>query len=701
MIKRGACFLAGILLLSAPSASADAVPQTVEQQLAGFLDYPFATGLVAAKNGERLAWVEARRGVRNIWIADAGGGAPRQLTFRTQDDGQDVGQLTWSDDGRILAWCRGCVERNGWASAAPANPASFLEAPRSEIWASVTGGVPVMVGEGEQPSLSSLGQLAWLKDGQVWTGDPRGGSAPTPLFRDRGKVDSLSWSPDGKRLAFVSHRAGYSFVGVYAPSRPALLWIAPSTENDFAPTWSPDGERVAFARRGAIEDPLAADPQEKPRPFSLWVGSATDGTARRVWASPATLPGSYPQLPDGLFLMWAKGDRLTFRAELDGWPHLYSLPVSGGVPMLLTPGKFMVEHVAMTADRAGLLFDANRGSDAADIDRRHVFRVPVDQPVVEALSSGAGLEWTPVPLKEGIAYLGATVASPPAPVLASLDGRSSRAIGAPTAYRLPRSVTPKAVTFTADDGQVVHGQLFEAKGDGHRRPGLVFLHGGPRRQMLVGWSSIEVYSFFYALNQYLATHGYSVLSVNYRLGIGYGRDFQHAAHAGSAGNAEYQDVLAGARYLQSRPSVDPERIGIFGGSYGGYLTAQALARDSGLFKAGVDFYGVHDWSAYGAPTPPSGWDQGGFADKRKLAYDSSPVAAIKGWTSPVLLIHGDDDRHVPFSQTVDLARRLDAQGTPVEVMVLPNEVHGFLRYDNVLSTDAATVTFFDQKLGRR
>src|SRR6202789_752124 len=104
------------------------------------------------------------------------------------------------------------------------------------------------------------------------------------------------------------------------------------------------------------------------------------------------------------------------------------------------------------------------------------------------------------------------------------------------------------------------------------------------------------YANAYAVNQYLAAHGFVVLSVNYRLGIGYGRAYQQPDHAGYAGAAEYQDVLAGAHFLQDLPHVDGRRIGIWGGSYGGYLTALALARNSDLFAPRVDFPAPHDWN---------------------------------------------------------------------------------------------------------
>src|SRR5207247_8415619 len=133
---------------------------------------------------------------------------------------------------------------------------------------------------------------------------------------------------------------------------------------------------------------------------------------------------------------------------------------------------------------------------------------------------------------------------------------------------------------------------------GRANPGILFGHGGPTRQMVLGLHYSDYYSNAYALNQYLASRGFIVLSVNYRLGIGYGYDFHQPPNSGSRGAAEYRDVQAAAAYLRSQPRVDASRIGIYGGSYGGYLTALALARNSDVFATGVDIHGVHDWSTY-------------------------------------------------------------------------------------------------------
>ncbi len=188
--------------------------------------------------------------------------------------------------------------------------------------------------------------------------------------------------------------------------------------------------------------------------------------------------------------------------------------------------------------------------------------------------------------------------------------------------------------------------------------------------------------------------------MNYRLGIGYGDSFHNPAHPGPWGASEYQDVKAGGEYLQSLPAVDARRIGIWGGSYGGLLTALALARSSDIFKAGVDMHGVHNWIAdYGSALNDAQlrYEKGDIKQALDVAWKSSPVASISTWKSPVLLIQGDD-RNVRFHETVDLARRLSAAGVPFEELVLPDETHGFLRYRSWLTADSATVHYFDRQL---
>jgi dipeptidyl aminopeptidase/acylaminoacyl peptidase len=366
----------------------------------------------------------------------------------------------------------------------------------------------------------------------------------------------------------------------------------------------------------------------------------------------------------------------------------------------------MAEYISISNDRRYLVFAANEGTDENDIDRRHIVRVPVDRGEPTVMTQGKGIEWTPFVTGDGkyIAYIAATAQRPPLPTVMPANGGKPITLAEdrlPNDFPTARLVIPKKVIYRAPDGVTVHGQLFEATGGAAKKPAIIYVHGGPPRQMLLGWHYSDYYSNAYALNQYLASRGYVVLSVNFRLGIGYGYDFHRPKNAGVQGASEYQDVKAGAEYLRSLDQIDPKRIGIYGGSYGGFLTALALARDSQLFAAGVDIHGVHNWTAERAASllenryekPPD------VQQALDIAWKSSPVSSISTWKSPVLLIHGDDDRNVRFSQTTDLVRRLEKAGVPYEELVIPDDTHHFQRHTNQLKVNAAVAAFFDRIFG--
>lgn len=245
----------------------------------------------------------------------------------------------------------------------------------------------------------------------------------------------------------------------------------------------------------------------------------------------------------------------------------------------------------------------------------------------------------------------------------------------------------------------IHGQLFLPVNSaaGEKRPAAIFFHGGSRRQMLLGWHYMDYYNNAYAMNQYLANRGFVVLSVNYRSGTGYGLNFREAEKYGAEGASEFNDVLAGAQFLRARPDVDPTRIGLWGGSYGGYLTALGLARASNLFAVGVDFHGVHDWNNVIQNFVPS-YNPLENPERAKLAFQSSPLAAVDGWRSPVLLIHGDDDRNVPFGETVKLAEQLRKRGVYFEELIFPDEIHGFLAHGHWVAAYKASAAFLEKYL---
>jgi len=700
--------LFSIVMLSPLSALAQAAtpgPYTLRQ----ILSYPYALELVAAPTGARIAWVLNEQGVRNIYEAHAPDWSAHRLTRYTADDGLELTQLAITSDGQTVVYVRGGDHDANW-EVTPPEATSPVAQPKVEIWAVRTDvdSAPRLLAEGDEPAVSPRGdRVAFVRSGQAFAVPLAGGDAKQ-LFYARGKTGGLRWSPDGSRLAFVSNRGDHSFIGLFTPDSTTLRWLAPSTTQDSEIRWSPDGKAIAFIRvpgQGGSPLPFLVD---VPQPWAIWVADVASGAAHAVWRAPATLRGNFPETAGDANLAWGANGRIIFLCDIDGWPHLYSAPAAGGAPTLLTPGSFMVEHVAMSPDQRFIVYSANTGADPNDDDRRHIFRVSTDRADAAALTKGEGVEWTPVVTGDAksVAFISATPKRPPIPAVLALGAPAPGVLAEdriPKDFPLASLVTPRKVTFKAPDGTLIHGQLFQKDGLTGKNAAVVFIHGGPPRQMLLGWHYMDYYSNAYAMNQYLASRGFVVMTVNYRLGIGYGHDFHHPPHAGPWGAAEYQDVLAAGRWLAAQPNVDAKRVGLWGGSYGGYLGALALARNSDVFAADVDLHGVHDWVAdlreY-LSYPTWQYQRGDLDSARAVAWRSSPVADIATWKSPVLLIQGDDDGNVYFSEMVGLVRRLDAAGVKYEQLVLPDEIHGFLLHRSWMTADSATSAWLTKTIGR-
>ncbi len=550
----------------------------------------------------------------------------------------------------------------------------------------------------EDVQLSADGQFAvWAARKQLWIA-PVSGATPAHQLTDfPGSSNSPRWSPDGHHVAFVSDRGDHSFIAIYDFGHDSARYLAPSVDRDGSPRWSPDGKQVAFLRTPGTKLKAALIP-DVPVPWSIWVADATTGTGHQVWQSGNKLEDSFPYLSADISFQFPSDDRLIFASEQDGWNHLYSVAVAGGQPTLLTPGNFEVEDVSLSADKKSVLYSSNQD----DVDRRHIWRVALPDGKAQPLTKGETMEWAPVETGQGnyLACLGSTATIPAMPYRIAAQGRGEMiaASALPADFPSAQLVVPKQVTFKSEDGLDIHGQLFVPAGRTQPGPALVFMHGGPIRQMMLGFHYMDYYHNAYSMNQYLASQGYLVLSVNYRLGIMYGRAFREAPHSSWKGADEYKDITAGARYLQSLPTVDKTKLGLWGGSYGGYLTAMGLARNSDLFAAGVDFHGVHDWSALMPELGNKVTEAPDYEAAKKLAYESSPNSSVQLWKSPVLLIQGDDDRNVPESQTVDLAQRLRENHVPLEILFFPDEIHDFLMYKSWVKAYGATADFFNRHL---
>lgn len=690
------CFPAAILVLSCIQVVSAQGSFTLEQ----VLNAPFNSNLVAARSGDRIAWTSNEQGRRNIWIAEGPGFKSRRLTAYQEDDGGELSDLRFTADGNTIVYVRG----EGKDSAGDyANPTSNPTGTEQAVWAiSWKGDAPVKIDAGNSPAVSTQGRIVYARGGELWMSSVKADEKPKQIFA-RGKNYPVEWSPDGTRLVFVTDRGDHSFIGIYDVNAQSVNFLAASVDSDGDPAWSPDGKHVAFTRQPAVPrdtpEGYFIEP-DRPHPWSIWMADTGSGSAREVWHSGSLLQDSYPYMArdtGGGVLHWGGNDHVVFASEADGWQHLYSVSSDGGPAHLLTPGSCEVEQWSFSPDAKTVLFNSNCG----DVDRRHLWSMDVNRGSAVQHTKGESIEWGGVILSDGqsAAYFSSDAKRPGRSFIRSLssDTKVSEIATAslPTSFPADRLVTPQPVLFHSGDGLDIHGQLFLPNNlkTGEKRPALIFLHGGPMRQMLLGWHYMYYYANAYAMNQYLANRGDVVLAINYRSGIGYGRAFREAPGRAGRGASEYQDVVAAGKYLQSRSDVDAKRIGLWGGSYGGYLTALGLGRNSDLFAAGVDFHGVHDWPAdnwEGKHIPP---------DLVKLAHASSPVAAVSTWKSPVLFIHGDDDRNVIFSQTVDLVARLRAQGVSIEELIFPDEVHDFLLNRNWLKAYQASGDFLDRELG--
>lgn len=675
-------------------------------KLQDLLSYPHPSNLCSDPQSGKIAWTFNQEGRRNIFISEDKGNAYTKLTGFDKDEGQEISSLAFSPDGEWLIFMRGGEPSGNWSEDAPVNPTSSPDKPEFQLWSLnikskelhqlATGQ------DGSDPAITPNSKtVAFIKDGSVWTIPIDGRSKTEKLFYARGDCRSPQWSPDGQKLLFVSGRGDHSSIGIFRDSTTPIQWIDPSFSFDSNPQWSPDGLSVVFVRtpgRGGAPDSIL---NRNPSPWEIRTADIRQQKSNLVWKSPDTFEGSVPTTQGRYNLHWAANNRIIFLATLDNWPHLYSIATTGGNPLLLTPGKFMTEYIAIAPDKKKLLFSANTGNDPVDIDRRHIASVSVDKADMRMITSGDGIEAFPVYVSnDDVAFISSTAIRPGLPAILLKGQKSPSLIGQgllSSVYSDKNLVTPKQVIFKAPDGTSIHAQLFEKPGGAKKKPAVVCIHGGPMRQMLLGWNYSDYYAAHYATNQKLADMGFIVLSVNYRLGIGYGNDFHHPANGGRAGLSEYQDILAAGQWLAKQPQADPKRIGVYGGSYGGYLTAFALGRNSDVFAAGVDISGVH------VVTPKERYTtkfehapDAALADT--VAWRSSPIAYVNTWSSPVLLIHADDDRNVDFNQSVDLLNRLKKKGVDTETLVIPDDTHHWLRFRNLVSVYEATIDFLKRKV---
>jgi dipeptidyl aminopeptidase/acylaminoacyl peptidase len=740
--------------------------------------------IVAARKADRIAWVDYAEGKRNAFTAAAPNFTPVRLTNFMKDDGIMMSQIKISDNGSTVVFLRGeAPNRSGWAP----NPTADPNGPEHAIWAARTagGGAAWKVVDAANPEIAPDGSsILFIKDGQIYRAKLSPTKPATEIDRGEkafitewGVQSDPKWSPDGKKIAWVSTRVDHSFIMVYDVATRLVKYLSPSVDFDTSPMWTADSKHLIFMRQpglpfglqtlqtGAGSGAAYATPPQSPATITGGRGggrgaaaAATGNAETPANNAPgmmrATFKGGYTigfykadvitgdaqeiwhnQPNDKIAAAIANphlaGDYVVFQfvvpgaggrggrggrggagrgaaaagrgtpemreppkpAEpVDEWERYYSVNVMGAAsrPVLLTTSDGLIENqtsIAFSADEKTFYYCTN----AKDIERRHIWAVPVSGGTPVQITTGEGVETSPAPLASGkfLATLSADWNMPQSVGVWKLGSEAKQKIVFPASmpgFPTDLHVKPEIVLTKADDGLEIHNQIFLPKDlkPGERRPAIVFVHGGPPRQMMPAYHYMQFYHWAYGINQWLANQGYIVMSINYRLGVGYGRSFRQAANGGAQGNSEYKDVLAGGKYLQTRPDVDPNRIGIWGLSYGGLLTSEALARNSDIFKAGVDLAGVHL--------------EGNSLDPESVSFKSSAISAIDGWKSPVLLVQGDDDRNVSFLQTVGLVQLLRQRNVYYELIVFPDDVHESLLHSRWIYTLGRMETFLHKFL---
>jgi dipeptidyl aminopeptidase/acylaminoacyl peptidase len=684
-----AFFLGGFSIaafLTQPAfAAARPTPVSIEE----VMQAPYPSSLVASAKGSSVAWVFDTKGCRNVWVAH--GAHARQITPYTLDDGFDIGDLAWSADENLVAYVRGgSIEDD-----LPANVNNSPEGPApKEVWVvSTSSGAPRKVGAGHSPSFSPDGaRLVFADKGKIWSAPADAGAAATTLIVDQGRIASMTFSPDGKKLAFVSARKEHSLVGVFDFAARSITWLSPSLDHDTSPVFSAAGTQVAFIRIPSEKNPEFVS-HRAGQPWSIWIADAAGGEGRRVWVADSGVGSAFQPTLAVRNLLWNSNDELVFPWEKTGWLQLYAIPARGGAPRPVTHGQFEVVHMALSPDRRRLVYSSNE-----DIDRMHVWTLDFKGGQPTPVSKDHAIEDYPEISADGTIFaLQSDATKPLQPVMLTAGARwQPLAPEGAAAFPSSQLVTPEAVTYPAKDGQLVHAQLFLPRDAGSARPhpAIMFFHGGPRRQMLLGFNPMGAYNWMYALNQRFVSEGYIVISVNYRGGIGYGLDYREARNFGPDGGSEVNDILGTVSYLQARKDVDARKVGIWGGSYGGLMTALGLARASKDIAVGVDYAGVYNWdtmlASVGVPVEPG--------DATRRGFDSSPVATIDQWHSPVLVVQADDDRNVPLQQSLELIEDLRLHHIDYDEITIPNEIHDLAHYSAWIALFKATDAYLNRHL---
>jgi dipeptidyl aminopeptidase/acylaminoacyl peptidase len=388
--------------------------------------------------------------------------------------------------------------------------------------------------------------------------------------------------------------------------------------------------------------------------------------------------------PGAFTLGWLPdNEHVYFESERDGWAHLYSVSINGGEPKQLTSGPFEVSDVRLSQDESKFYFTSSEGS----VFQRHLFSMPIDGGARTQITGLTGQNQVDIsPDETMLADVRSFSNKPPELYLLPnkpMDEKAAAAIKPVTTSPIPEFFTnnwidPRLVSFKARDGATVWGRLYIASNHKPGGPAVLFVHGAGYLQNVHRWWS--QYYREYMFNHLLMERGFVVLDIDYRGSAGYGRDWRTGIYR-HMGGKDLTDHVDAVNYLVNEFGVDPKRVGLYGGSYGGFITLMAMFTQPDVFAAGAALRPVTDWAHYN-----NGYTGNilNLPQNDAESYkQSSPIYFANGLKGALLICHGMVDVNVNFQDTVRLVEKLiELRKTNWEVAPYPVEDHGFEREES-------------------
>jgi dipeptidyl aminopeptidase/acylaminoacyl peptidase len=709
-----------LIALLASAMAAPAAPPS--------LDHLFSRPLPWGTSPDQLSWSKKGHTLVFLWNAEGrrfkdlyAYHPDRQNLVRLTDLEKQTDELNLTDaekDDRLRRYLLPEIGLGSFDLSEDGSRVAFSW--RNDLWiANTTGDKPPLrlthtkIPE-TQPQFSPDGtQLASIRGGQVIVQDLSTGQIWQSTDVENATLTGYRWSPDGKQFVYSIRRGPARqlpimvYSGRFVATRNIPRTVAGDESNESAlfvvpseggkpqqidlgpgplrgsaslPEWSRDSKKLVL---------IHFQPDWKKK--QIVVIDAHTLKAKSVSEE------SDPRWVDYGYAGWSPDSKTVFfTSERDGWAHLYTVAAEGGTAKQLTKGQWEIHKDTFSENPQWvgewLYFSSTEGDTA----QRQTYRIRSDGADKEKLSSQEGLNLGVI--SEDGKHFAWLRADSKNPTDLWVDDHRVTKSPQPEFYTMSWPERKYLHYLSRGDKQTIAARMMlppaYREGDGKKWPAVVYVHGsGYATSVLKQWGSYMDYR--YAYNTFLANHGYVIFEMDYRGSTGYGRDWRAGVYL-NMGGPDLDDVLGGVDYLRSLKNIDMDRVGIWGVSYGGFMTDMAMFKAPGVFKAGAAWAAVNDWENYNAGYTAQRLNT---PDKNPEAYRrSSPIYFSNNLKDHLLIVHGMVDDNVLFQDAVQLTEKLIHEGKDFSHIYYPQESHGFVRDETWLDALRRTTEWFDRYL---